>query len=161
MKQLAIILTICVGTLTNSLQAAEKTIKPTLKHATIYFQGAELTYNDNVQLTKGENEIRLTGLSPDLDKNSIRLTTSKSVAVNAYEYKMDYLTGSAETKSIKQWNDSLTNCNAQILELNDNITNRENILQLLAVNPSEDKEDRIDLEVLMKYADYYQKKVLN
>lgn len=158
MKRSTILLSVLICIFASAIQATAKTIKPTLHHATIYFQGAELTYKDNIQLLKGENEIRLTGLSPNLDKNSIRISASKSAVVNAYEYTIDYLSDNPKSKYLKQWNDSLEICNAKILELDDNIANRESVLEILKINTSKSKDGDLNFDILMKYADYYQTK---
>ena len=48
-----------------------KTIKPRPTKAIVYLSGAELTYNENVALAAGSNELVIEGVSPGADEQSI------------------------------------------------------------------------------------------
>ena len=54
----------------------EKVIQAKLKEATVFFHGAELTHEATVSLQKGNNDLRITGLSHILDVSSIKIKTS-------------------------------------------------------------------------------------
>lgn len=137
------------------VEAAEKEVTVKLDHATIYYQGAELRYSGSTTFAKGENEITIKGLSPNIDQSSLRITTSKFAVVNAFEFRVDHLTGSSEKGILKVWKDSLELCTSKVMELDDKIKNNENVLKLLSVNTGGSNEGGINFTELMKYADVY------
>ncbi|MBK5720440.1 DUF4140 domain-containing protein, partial [Dysgonomonas sp. Marseille-P4677] len=70
----------------------KKTEKSKLKEATVFFQGAELIHTASSALSKGENEIFIEGLSPNIDKNSLKVKTTNGVVISASEFSLDFLT---------------------------------------------------------------------
>ena len=91
--------------------------KTTLKKATVYFSGAELTHTANVNLTQGENEITLEGLTPNIDINSLKINVNNSVMVASSEFTNDYLTEKKSSDYVKKLQDSIDFCNAEIQKL--------------------------------------------
>ncbi|MDR0830945.1 MAG: DUF4140 domain-containing protein, partial [Prevotellaceae bacterium] len=91
--------------------------KTTLKKATVYFSGAELTHTANVNLTQGENEITLEGLTPNIDINSLKINVNNSVMVASSEFSTDYLTEKKSSDYVKKLQDSIDFCNAEIQKL--------------------------------------------
>ena len=105
--------------------------KATLQRATIYFSGAELTHTANVNLTQGENEITLEGLTPNLDINSLKINANKSVMVASLEFTTDYLTEKKSSDYVKKLQDSIDFCNAEISRLTTAININSTSLDLL------------------------------
>jgi len=91
--------------------------KTSLKRATIYFSGAELTHTANVTLTQGENEITLEGLTPNIDINSLKINVNNSVMVASSEFTNDYLTEKKSSDLVKKLQDSIDFCTAEIARL--------------------------------------------
>ncbi|MCC8173278.1 MAG: DUF4139 domain-containing protein, partial [Odoribacter sp.] len=83
---------VATGTKLNQETMEKKTVESTLKQATIFFKGAELIHTSSVTLAKGQNEIAIKGLSPDIDVSSLKIKTSNGVVVTSHEYVKDYLT---------------------------------------------------------------------
>jgi TonB-dependent SusC/RagA subfamily outer membrane receptor len=95
---------------------AENT-KTTLKKATIYFSGAELTHTASIMLAQGENEITLEGLTPNIDINSLKINANNSVMVASSEFTTDYLTEKKSSDLVKKLQDSIDFCTAEIQKL--------------------------------------------
>ena len=145
---------------------AKKTTQAKLTEATVYFQGAELTHSASLSLLKGETEVEITGLSPVVDKNSIKIKTTNGVLVSAFEFSMDYLsktqvtTDSIEIERIKTTINTLT---SQREILNANITINTQLLTLLRSGVDkniEGSEVGLGIDDLVKTLDYYATKSL-
>lgn len=130
-----------------------------LAQATIYFQGAELIHNASVTLSRGENEVVIKGLSANVDKNSIRISTSNGVLVNSFEFSADYLTAIVASPYIKILQDSLNLCTEKVKDLDDNIVAINDGLDLLNKNKSISGPDKgVGLTNLVQVVDYFQTK---
>lgn len=144
-------------------QAQEnKTIGSQLDNATVFFRGAELTHTATAQLTAGENEIYIEGLSPVVDANSLRIKASNNVLITASEFSVDYLSsGKALTPMLKKLQDSITIYRADIDRVGiDMKVNREMIgyLQTGISKNVSGSEAGLGIDELVKTMDYYKSK---
>lgn len=147
--------------ITYPMAAAPKTVDSKLINATVYFRGAELTHSVTAALIKGENELLVKGLSPNVDKNSLRISTSSGVLVSSYEFSTDFLTKSENPDLVtKKWLDSLEVCTDELLGINDDLAIIGKVMQLLDanknINSSATKEVKIGDVIQM--TDYYKAK---
>ena len=111
---------------------SKKTIKSKLNEATVFFRGAELMHTASSILTKGENEIYIEGLSPDVDRNSLKIKTTNGVLVSAYEFSVDYLSDSKLANGgVKKMQDSLSIYEKQLEEVQTEININTKLLALL------------------------------
>ena len=90
-----------------------KPVKANLQNATVFFRGAALTHTAPVSLTKGENEVIIEGLTPNIDINSLKINVNNSVMVASSEFTNDYLTEKKSSDLVKQLQDSIDFCNAE------------------------------------------------
>jgi hypothetical protein len=110
----------------------KKTVKSKLNDATVFFQGAELTHSASYALTKGENEIYIEGLSPNIDKNSLKIKASNGVVVSAYEFSVDFLTENKSPGSVaKKLQDSIDLYRKKLEQINTDINITTNLIALL------------------------------
>ena len=126
MKKLAtlILLALCAS-------AVADNIKTTLRTATVYFSGAELTHTANVTLKQGENEITLEGLTPNININSLRINVNNSVMLTSSEFTNDYLTEKKQSDLVQLLRDSLNFCNDEVTRLTTAININRTSLALL------------------------------
>ena len=120
-----------IASLAFALMAFANNTKTTLQKATVYFSGAELTHTANVNLTQGENEITLEGLTPNIDINSLKINVNNSVMVASSEFSNDYLTEKKSSDLVKKLQDSIDFCNAEILRLTTSIQINSDLIDLL------------------------------
>ncbi|NDV68943.1 DUF4139 domain-containing protein [Dysgonomonas sp. 25] len=144
-----------------SLNAENKPIKATVKEATVFFSGAELTHHATATLTKGENEISIEGLSPNIDRNSLKIKASNGVMVSAYEFSIDYLTESkTNDASIKRMQDSIQYYRDRLqaveidIKVNDELSG---ILKKSTEKNTSGSEKGLSIDELIKTMDYYKK----
>jgi|GEM_PF-7066437 len=81
--------------------------------ATVYLQGAELSSRAEVNLVKGDNTVVITGISPYIDPNSIRLIANKEGIINSVRHNISYLRES-NTELYQLYKDSLDNLNKEL-----------------------------------------------
>ena len=92
MKKYIFLAALLVGTA--AMTNAQNTInsKPKLKEVMVYNQGAELTHTATATLTKGENEVMITGLSRSIMQSSLKVEASGGAVISSSELSTDYLT---------------------------------------------------------------------
>ncbi|MCL2502029.1 MAG: DUF4139 domain-containing protein [Bacteroidales bacterium] len=148
--------------LSPALAQEAKTILPKLEEATVFFRGAELTHTAGATLVKGDNEILIEGLSPNVDVGSLKIKTTNSVVVSAFEFSIDYLSASkAGASALKMIEDSIAVYQAALDKVNIDIKiNTNMIVQLqegIAKNVS-GSERGLGIDELIKALDYYKSK---
>jgi len=140
----------------------KKTTKSKLNDATVFFQGAELTHSASYSLIKGENEIYIEGLSPNIDKNSLKIKTSNGVIVSAYEFSVDFLTESKSVSSVsKKLQDSIDIYQKRLEQVNTDINITTNLIALLQKGTDKNvagSEKGLGIDELVKTMDYYKTK---
>lgn len=139
-----------------------KPIKSDLDEATVFFQGAELTHSATATLTKGTNEISIEGLSPNIDKNSLKINISNGVVISASEYSVDFLSSSkAKSTVVRKIQDSIDiYTKKRDLLLTDIKINKElmNLLQKGTDKNVSGSEKGLGIDELVKTMDYYKTK---
>jgi uncharacterized protein (TIGR02231 family) len=146
-----------------SLAAQEKkTVKSKLDDATVFFQGAELTHSASSSLSKGENEIYIEGLSPNVDKNSLKIKTTNGVIVSAYEFSVDFLSESKSANPLlKKLQDSIDIYDKKLEQINTEIDITTNLSALLQKGTDKNvsgSEKGLGIDELVKTMDYYKTK---
>ncbi|MDD3479025.1 MAG: DUF4139 domain-containing protein [Paludibacteraceae bacterium] len=105
--------------------------KATLKKANVYFNGAELIHTASASLTSGENEISIEGLSPRIDRNSLKIRVNNGVMVTASEFSVNYLEPTKDNLSVKLLRDSLELYQADLTKVSAAIKINKDLLTLL------------------------------
>ncbi|PID94628.1 MAG: hypothetical protein CSA89_00955 [Bacteroidales bacterium] len=105
--------------------------KSVLKKATIYFSGADLTHTATVVLSKGENQVVIDGLTPNIDINSLKINVGNGVVVASSEFTNDYLTTKKSSAYIKKLQDSIRVSKAELARIVASIKISTNALDLL------------------------------
>ena len=159
------LLWILLASLPLSLIAQEKkTVKSKLNDATVFFKGAELTHTATSSLLKGENEIYIEGLSPNIDKNSLKIKTTNGVVVSASEFSVDYLSESKSANpALKRLQDSIDFYDKKLEQINTEIDITTNLLALLQKGTDKNvsgTEKGLGIDELVKTMDYYKTKSL-
>ena len=158
------ILALTIATLTLAAASAQQP-KPALARATsatVFLQGAELTQTASLTLKKGVNEVTIEGLSPDIDRNSLRINIEGGVVVSAHEYSLDYLS-STKTPSArrKMLNDSISIYREQIARIDADIkinTAMQGYLETGIAKNVSGSETGLAIDELRYAMDYYKDK---
>lgn len=102
MKRL-ILTSIFIASLALSSYAdTEKEIRAVLKHVTVYPDRAQLTHEATVEIAAGKNVLKLTGLSPYIDAQSIQVKGYGDFTVLGVNLQNNYLQNLEELPEIKK-----------------------------------------------------------
>lgn len=148
------------GSITNSFaDEGTKTIKSTLQNVTVFFQGAELSHKASTLINKGESEILIEELSPNIDHNSLKITASNGVIITSHEFSIDYLTSKEGSNIEKKLQDSILIYENRVKDLQVKLKTNEDLLNLLQANKSiGGTQNGLSVTELVKMMDYYQTK---
>ncbi len=103
----------------------------TLKKANVYVNGAELIHTASASLTSGENEVSIEGLSPQIDRNSLKIKVNNGVMVTASEFSVNYLEQTKDNAAVKLLRDSLELYQADLTKVTTSIRINKDLLTLL------------------------------
>lgn len=160
MKTKLLISIVAIG-ISLSIYADDKPVKATLKEATVFFRGAELSHNASCQLVKGENQITIEGLSPTIDRNSLKIKTSNGVLVSAYEFSIDYLTENKNNDLwVKRLQDSIQYYKTKLQGIDIEIKVDDELSDILKKSTEKNisgSEKGLPIDDLIKTMDYYKK----
>ncbi len=161
MKFISITMLLLASISFNGFSQEKKTAKAKLNEATVFFQGAELIHTATYTLSQGENEIYIEGLSPDIDKNSLKIKASNGVIISSYEFSTNFLTENSSSPNVKRWQDSVNFYQAKLkqIEIEDDINN--NLISLLQKGTEKNvngSDNGLGIEELVKTMDYYKEK---
>ena len=151
-----------LATVTFALAQSSKTIPSKLEEATVFFRGAELTHTAAATLVKGDNELLVEGLSPNVDVNSLKIKTTNNVVVSAFEFSIDYLSwAKASVPALKKIEDSIRIYQADLDKVNIDIKINTSMMAQLQAGITKNvsgSEKGLGIDELMKAMDYYKSK---
>ncbi|MCC8019560.1 MAG: mucoidy inhibitor MuiA family protein, partial [Rikenellaceae bacterium] len=135
-----------------------------LEEATIFFTGAELVHTARVNLTAGENIIEISGLSPVIDRSSVKIKVSDGVIVSAFDYKVEQLAAERITApEVRILRDSIDVVEQHIKKLDIDIRINEQMLEFLRSGVDSNvsaTDERINIAELVSGIDLYRTKAV-
>jgi len=145
-----------------TLAQESKTIPSKLQEATVFFRGAELIHTATATLLKGDNELLVEGLSPNVDVNSVKIRTTHNVVVSAFEFSIDYLSATkSKTPAITKIEDSIGVYQSALDKVQVDIKINTAMLAQLQAGITKNvsgSEKGLGIDELMKAMDYYKSK---
>ena len=138
-----------------------KTISSKIEEVTVFFQGAELVHSASAVMQKGFNEVWITGLSPNIDRNSVKIKTTNAVIVSSFEFSMDYLTEKTLDANTQKLQDAVKKQQKLLEQVQTEIkinTSLLNILQKSTEKNTSGSDKGLSIDDLMKTMDYYKTK---
>ena len=90
---LSIIFSVVVLGSFGQLKTTEQTVDSKINEVTVFLQGAQISRTSNVKLKSGYNRIKLTGLSPFINGNSIQIKGNEDFVIVSVNSEVDYLNG--------------------------------------------------------------------
>ncbi len=159
---IALAAVVATGANVATAQEAPKPVSSRVTAATVFLSGAELTQTASLVLKKGTNEVSIEGLSPDIDRGSLRVNIGGGVVVSAHEFSMDYLsstkTSSPRLKMLKDSIDIYQDLMNEIrIDIKINSAMQSYLETGIAKNVS-GSEAGLGVEELKSTMDYYQSK---
>jgi uncharacterized protein (TIGR02231 family) len=140
--------------------AEEILVKPNLSGVKVYLRGAELKQNAKVKVEKGINEVVLTGIASNIDRNSINVTGKGDGVIISVVQRFDYLRLPEKHPDVKVLEDSLENLNKQLSFKQRDSEVLYTELDMIVSNKSIGNEKiGVTVTELQKMADFYRKRV--
>ena len=145
----------------NSRAAEPQSVRARLTHASVYLQGATLTHTATATLKSGAQEIQIQGLSPDIEKNSLKVKVSGNNILSSVEFSTDYITVRTESIRLQQLRDSLKLYQKKWQEVNNSLSVNNKLLKILSdgiTNNTQQKDKTISSAELAKNLELYKTK---
>lgn len=128
--------------------------------AVVFLNGAELTQKASINLQKGENEVRIEGLSTQLDQSSLKVKLANGAVVSRFEYSTDYLTNNSNPAAQKSLQDSLDIYKNQLSTVKQQLETNQQMQELLkkGIDNSMSGDKQISSEQIEKNLAYFQQR---
>ena len=135
--------------------------KTTINEVTVFLSGAEVHRKGKATVVPGVNEIKIIGLSPSVNGNSVQASLANdNLTILSVDHKMNFLTENAFAPRIETIKDSLEDMalKYKIRESHERVYREEK--SMLITNKSIGGSDTgVDIEDLMEMADFYRKRL--
>lgn len=164
-KSLAFIFTMLLIGTSQLLQAQKPIlISSSAKEAHLYLNSAELVHHLQVPIKKGLNEVIVKNISNQIDNNSIRVNSNKSITVLSAAFTNQFYSDyekEPNAEVLKTVKDSIEWVNKKLNQIENKIVTNQQTIQLLDKNQKSGGENTgIKITDLTQLVDYYQKKRL-
>jgi TonB-dependent SusC/RagA subfamily outer membrane receptor len=134
-------------------------VPSSLKTVTVYRSGAELIHNTSVQLSQGNEELVIEGISNNIDINSVQINCPSAVTIMGVEFSHNFLVTPEVTSRIKFLQDSVEIVQKEIEKVNVQIQTTADLLEVLKSNRDiKGQQTGLSVAELMKLMDYYKNK---
>ena len=145
----------------NAIAMDNNNVPSKIEEATVFFQGAELIHTARAGLQKGNNEVSISGLSPNIDRNSVKIKTTGGVVVSSFEFSVDYLTEKNLSADAQKIQDAVKVQQKLLEQLRTEIKINANLLKILQESTDKNtsgSDNGLSIDELIKTMDYYKSK---
>lgn len=138
----------------------EQKVKSTISNVNLYFSGAQVSREVKVNLNAGENTLIFKGVSPEIDKGSIKVTTNLEINIASVFHQMSLQSDSLVIQATKKVNIANKKINDQfeVLKVDLTLLKREEEL-LLANQTVGGTYSGMKPEDLKNTADYFRERM--
>jgi uncharacterized protein (TIGR02231 family) len=131
-----------------------------ITEVTVYLQNAQITRESQVQVQKGDNIIKFSGLETSIDPGSIQAAAPEMVLLNSVRHEVNYLKDLPKAKEYQELLDSLVLVNDAIAHNKSESAVYTQELQMINSNQAiGSKEKGLSVDALIKMADFYRSRV--
>ncbi|MDR1602873.1 MAG: DUF4139 domain-containing protein [Tannerella sp.] len=151
------------GATVHGAAETKHTVHSTLDDVTLFFHGAELTHSAKALLTKGENEILIDGLSPVIDRNSLKIKVTGGAVISAYEFSVDYLSNENTSPAVRKLTDSIDFYRKKLQQTEVDTEINKQLIDLLQKGTAKNvsgSESGMSFDELVKTMDYFKTKFI-
>lgn len=160
MKKHTLLLALCyVLGFTVSRGQSPVVIDSKIDEATVYLNGAELRFTENVPVKRGVSVLRFRGISKSLVDNSVHVTASGGVNLVSVSVEEETMSLRAMPVKFRMRKDSIDKLQAQLVEINNRIAAYDAERQMLQENQR--VQPGTSLLELAKTADFFRDRTLS
>jgi len=159
MKKHTLLLALCyVLTITVSRSQAPVIIDSKVQEATVYLNGAELRFTENVPVKRGVSVVRFRNISKFIVDNSVHITAGGGVNLVSVSLEEEAVKQNVMPARFRMRRDSIEKLQAQIVDINNRIAAYDAELQMLRENHR--VQPGTSLQDLAKAADFFRDRTL-
>lgn len=134
-------------------------VPSSLKTVTVYRSGAELIHNSSVQLSQGNQELVIEGISNNIDMNSVQINCPAAVTIMGVEFANNFLVMPEVSTRIKFLQDSVAQVQKELDKMNVQIETTKDLIEVLKSNRDiKGQQTGLSVAELMKLMEYYKTK---
>ncbi len=161
MKKASFIVILAFAALTAFAQNTDpQTISPTLTHATVFLNRAELTATAKANVPSGEQRLIIDNIPLSIDRNSIQVKGSGDAVITGVRFVQNYLQNAPRPKNILQLDDSLRTVQDDIaaVQLTQTVLEEEKLL-ILANKQVSGTATGVKVADLKEMANFYRERL--
>lgn len=130
MKRIAIVCSLLCLPLFSALAGTLASVAK-VEEATVFYKGATLRCTATAVLEKGSGTLEISGLSPSIDRNSLKIKAGGGVLISAIEFSSGRFQDPEGLKRVAAMRDSLSLLQKQLQESSNRLSIQEKMLDLL------------------------------
>ncbi len=137
-------------------------VSATVKAATVYFSGVQITQNTSTLLPKGASEIVIKNIANNVNENTIQIAAPAKVTVLSVQFTNNYISEfevDENNPSIKKVRDSILSYQKEIDKIEVDKTSNQKTIEILDKNQQVyGQNSGLNFTELVKLIDYYRLK---
>lgn len=156
MKTLKTLVMIILSFSSIAQEIFEKELKSDIKEVTVYLEGAQITREKQIELSKGTTDLKFTGLSPFIDAKTIQVKSGENLTVLSVNYQLNYINKTKTSDKVKSLNENIKSLNELIVIEQTNLKIIDEQLSFLQENKViGGKNDQLTIDNLKATSEFY------
>lgn len=115
MKTLKTLVMIILSFSSIAQEIFEKELKSDIKEVTVYLEGAQITREKQIELSKGTTDLKFTGLSPFIDAKTIQVKSGENLTVLSVNHQLNYTNKTKTSDKVKSLYENIKSLNELIV----------------------------------------------
>ena len=133
-------------------------ITPRINSVKVFSRGAEISRSENIKIKSGIDTLKITGLSPYLQDQTIQAKINGAKILNV-KFGINYLKKQTDEPKLLKIKNQIKSVEGDILDLKDQLSYLEVEYDLILSNKKISTEEIIDIEDVKDFVDYFQSKM--
>jgi len=133
-------------------------ITPRINSIKVFSRGAEISRSENIKINSGIDTLKITGLSPYLQDQTIQAKINGAQILNV-KFGINYLKKQKDEPKLLKIKNQIKSVESDILDLEDQLSYLEVEYDLILSNKKISTEEIIDIEDVKDFVDYFQSKM--
>lgn len=140
--------------------ATENKIPSNIKEVTVFQRGAQVSRTGQTNIAKGQSTLIFTGISPQIDANSIQFSSVGDFTILSINHKLDYLTPPEKDEALEALKTERENFSDQLAEEKAILSVFQEEENLIIANKSlASQQNGVDIENLKATAEFYRSRI--
>lgn len=156
MKTLKTLVMIILSFSSIAQEIFEKELKSDIKEVTVYLEGAQITREKQIELSKGTTDLKFTDLSPFIDAKTIQVKSGENLTVLSVNHQLNYINKTKTSDKVKSLYENIKSLNELIVIEQTNLKIIDEQLSFLQENKViGGKNDQLTIDNLKATSEFY------